>query len=560
MRLAHAGRFDEALPYLEQAHYLSPTDLGLLHALANVLQRVGRFHQAIARYAAAAAKSPDNPEVLCGWARAWLVAGDPTQAREKLSLALDIDPAVANPGAMLDMIATELKDTDAACELLAQLVASHPTNAQLQLHHACLLRDADRLGDARIAYARYASLRPDDPMAHVELARLAINSGDRTGALESLQTALDIDPDNGYTLWEQSQIAGNRLDAATLEHVRALTAAETDPEKLIALNDLFARNHDAAGEYDLAARHLIIVKALQRGIGASRDPYLPIQREHEADLMIQFVTRTWMESMRGRGNPDPSPIFVVGMPRSGTTLLQQMLSSHPEIVGIGEQTFAESSFRRALRNSGNLPIEEMPASVLREAADWHWAMIKDRVGRLGLRDDAARIIDKLPDNFVHLGWLSVAFPNATLIHCLRDPRDVAISCWRAQFSRINWTLELDHIAHRIEQHRRIMRHWRAALGTRLVELRYETLVADPEAQLRRLLAAIKLDWHPDVLAHANRKGYVRTASQYQVDAAVTARSIGHWRHYEEVLRPILPRLEAIVAQDAREATADLRLP
>jgi hypothetical protein len=202
--------------------------------------------------------------------------------------------------------------------------------------------------------------------------------------------------------------------------------------------------------------------------------------------------------------------------------------------------------------------ESLASKAVAQAAQWHLRMLDDRVKRLGIAHDAERIIDKLPDNYLLAGWLRVAFPHAAIIHCLRDPRDVALSCWQTQFARIRWGLRLEHIAHRIEQHRRLMRHWRSTIGDRLIEVRYERLVANPETEIRRVLAAVGLDWHPGVLDFADRKGYVGSASRHQVRESLHARSIGRWRNYEDALRPVLPRLEVVVAQDASEATPDLR--
>jgi hypothetical protein len=180
-------------------------------------------------------------------------------------------------------------------------------------------------------------------------------------------------------------------------------------------------------------------------------------------------------------------------------------------------------------------------------------MLDDRLRRLAIDSTSQRVVDKLPDNYMFAGWLRIAFPNAAIIHCLRDPRDVALSCWLTQFSQIQWSFELGHIAHRIEQHRRLMRHWRAAIGDHLTEVRYERLVADPETEIRRALAAIHVDWHPDVLAFSERKGFVSSASRQQVREPLHARSVERWRNYEDALQPILPRMHAIAAQDALEA-------
>jgi hypothetical protein len=243
---------------------------------------------------------------------------------------------------------------------------------------------------------------------------------------------------------------------------------------------------------------------------------------------------------------------VIGLPRSGTTLLEQMLASHPRIIGVGEQYIAAASLKHAL-DAARGSHAMLSAHAVGDAAARHLLALEKRLLRLGIQRPADRIVDKLPDNYLLAGWLRIAFPNAAIIHCLRDPRDVALSCWLTQFSDVPWSYDLHHIAHRIEQHRRLLSHWRATIGDRLIEIRYERLVADPESELRRALAAIQLDWHPDVLAFADRRGFVASASRQQVREPIHARSVARWRNYEHALQPILSRLDPIAAQDALDA-------
>ncbi|MBS0463473.1 MAG: sulfotransferase [Proteobacteria bacterium] len=559
MQLAHQGRFDEALPHLERAHRQAPSDLPLLHALASALQASGRRNAAVVRYRDAAAALPDHPEILAGWARAAWLAGNKPQAIDLLDRALALDPTLADPGGMLDMIVTEIDDPDTAAELLKLLVERRLTNASLMFLFASTMVQAEHMTDARAAFERYVLLKPKDIKAHVELSRLATIRRDRTAARLHLQAALDINPNDGPALWAAAQLEGGSLDAFALERIERLAAHESDPQRLAPLHDALSCHYDRVGDYATANAHLNRVKGIEQALVSPRNRYDPRLRSRETDAMIMLFHPPWFERMRGAGSPDVRPIFIVGMPRSGTTLLQQMLCGHPAISGIGEQKFADVGFRAAMLSAGNVPMAQMPRDVVQRASEWHIGQIDDRLRRLSLPCDTLRVIDKFPDNFMYAGWLSAVFPNAKVIHCLRDPRDVALSSWRTQFSHINWTGELDHIAHRIEQHRRMMRHWRATIAERLTELRYENLIADPEAVLRRLLQAIGLEWNAAVLEHTGRKGHIRTASQYQVETPLSSRGVGHWRNYEFALAPILPRLEAIVAQDAREATDDLRL-
>ena len=317
------------------------------------------------------------------------------------------------------------------------------------------------------------------------------------------------------------------------------------------LDDILARHYDRAGDFQAAAVHMAHLNALQAQITPPRLRYSPQLREDETDTAIREHAPSLFHRLRHAGNTDRRPVFIIGFPRSGTTLLEQMLASHPSIVGVGEQSFARASLGRALSEGGGT-MELLNATSVGNAAQWHLQKLEERLRRLSIHG-GDRIVDKLPDNYMFAGWLSIAFPHAAIIHCLRDPRDVALSCWQTQFSEITWNFKLEHIAHRIEQHRRLMRHWRSTIGHRITQIRYEHLVADPETQIRRALAAIHLDWHPDVLDFSDRKGFVSSASQQQVREPLHARSVGRWRHYEVALQSILPRLNAIAAQDALDA-------
>jgi len=278
-------------------------------------------------------------------------------------------------------------------------------------------------------------------------------------------------------------------------------------------------------------------------------------RHHESGInnAIRSQTPQLFQRLRDAGSRELRPVFVVGLPRSGTTLLEQMLASHPTIVGVGEQSIATESLNRALASAGNA-LEMLTPHSVGEAAAWHLQMLEQRMQRMGIQRRADRIVDKLPDNYLLAGWLHLVFPNAAIIHCLRDPRDVALSCWMTQFNDVHWSNDLPHIAHRIEQHRRLLRHWRTTIGDHLTEIRYERLVADPEAELRRALAAIGMDWHPDVLGFADRKGFVTSASRQQVREPIHARGVARWRNYEQALQPIIARLNAIAAQDALDVS------
>ena len=549
MQLARMGRYAEALPCLDRANRAAPTDLPILHAIANLLVLFGRGAEADERYRVAASRLPKDLGLLCGWARVSLMIGLRDQALDLFELALAIEPEYASPGGWLEGILREVADPDTTCDLLGTLADRHPEHAGLCAVRARTALANERVQDAQSAFERYHALRPDDAWALIELGGLAAARGERDAALAHFHAVLAGDPGNADALWGIAESNDWRLDSALLGAVKRAIAAGPSVRVLARLHETLAKHHDRSGEHAAAWRHAARANALSIEATPSAQRYDAGQHEARIDILVRHYTTPLFERLRDAGSADQRPVFVIGLPRSGTTLLERMLSAHPGIVGAGEQRLAEAGWKRALAASGG-SHDALSASAIDEAAAWHLQMLEQRARHLGLPAHAERNVDKLPDNYLMAGWLHLAFPNAAIVHVQRDPRDVAISGWFAQFGNVQWINELRHIAHRIEQHRRLMRHWQDTLGDRLIEVRYEDLVADPEAELRRALAAMRMEWHPDVVAFAGRKGYVATASRQQVREPVHTRSLARWRHYAGALEPILGRLDLIAAQDA----------
>ncbi|HTD29412.1 MAG TPA: sulfotransferase [Xanthomonadaceae bacterium] len=551
MQLAGMGKFAEALPHLDRASRNAPTDLPVLHMIASLLVAAGKGAEAAERYRAAASLLPDEISVLCGWARMLLLTRDIGGAIHLFSRAIAVEPDRANPGGWLEEILRETVHVETSCGVLQALVKQYPQHPGLLGVYGKALLKAKRPTDAQAAFERFRDLRQRDPMPLVWLGELALSNGDAATALAHYRAALEFNPSHAAALWGIAQANNWQLDPDMAATVERLTRTEREPRSLGGLHDILARHHDSVGNFSVAVQHAARTNALKSQVIATNKRYDPRQHEVGIDQAIRSYTPALFKRLGRAGCSDRRPVFVVGLPRSGTTLFEQMLASHPAIAGVGEQTIGAASFTRAFRAAGGNP-EKFTGDVVGEASAWHLKMLEERLQRMTEQPDAERIVDKLPDNYLLAGWLRLAFPNATIIHSLRDPRDVALSCWITQFNDMSWTNDLQHIAHRIEQHRRLMSHWRKTIGDHLIDVRYADVVADPEAQLRRTLARMGIEWHADVLRFADRKGFVATASRQQVREPIHARSIGRWRNYEDTLRPILDRLEAIHMQDAVE--------
>ena len=283
--------------------------------------------------------------------------------------------------------------------------------------------------------------------------------------------------------------------------------------------------------------------------GKSYDPQVHTRL---VDGLLATFTPQFFECVRGVGLDTERPIFIVGLPRSGTTLTEQILASHSQVYGAGELNYLRETFEALpqvygtatpLEALGPLTPTPLPNSGergwgegLRRLAEWHLA----RLGELDAH--AARVADKMPENYLYLGLIAALFPRAKLIHCRRDLRDVAVSCWMTNFRHLRWAADPEQIIHRFHEYRRLMEHWQRVLPVPMLEVDYEETVTNLEGVARRLVDWVGLEWEPACLAFHETRRPVRTASVTQVRQPVYTRSVARWKHYEEDLGSVFEQL------------------
>ncbi|MGI9465390.1 MAG: sulfotransferase family protein, partial [Aestuariivirgaceae bacterium] len=238
------------------------------------------------------------------------------------------------------------------------------------------------------------------------------------------------------------------------------------------------------------------------------------------------------------GDPSERPVFIIGMPRAGTTLCEQIIASHREADGVGEldeiknlaSQLAPQPYPAQVGQLGKNDIGNLAAKYLR------------RIDSLADRA-ALRVADKWPTNFLHLGLIAILFPNARIIHCERDPMDTCLSIYAENFSGVAYSNDLEHIGAFYRQCRRLMAHWSNVLPTPVFNLSYEDMVENQEASTRDLLDFCGLAWDPACLEFHTTKRTVKTTSMQQVRQPIYSRSIGRWKNYERHLGPLRNALE-----------------
>ncbi|HVX13304.1 MAG TPA: sulfotransferase [Pirellulales bacterium] len=413
------------------------------------------------------------------------------------------------------------------------------------------------------------ALDPQSTLAHAALASWSLQHGRVDAADQASKTALELSPEDNAAVQTRAQVLEvlGDLDTAWDLVQRLIQRGFVSMPLLILYGrmacyheqqrqalDLVTRQLNAPTHSALDRAHLHFIAAelldsLKRYDEAfeharqanelTRVPYDPGRHEATINAFIAYFTRQRLSSLPRPRDRSNKPVFIVGMPRSGTSLVEQILASHPEVHAAGESEMMNHVWQAALDALSAGP-SEYPACL-----DGLTTEQADALGQLYSRSliapnpGASCVTDKLPLNFLHVGLIAVLLPGARIIDCQRDPRDTCLSCFMTMFrAGHDFKFRLDHAAHFWRQYRRLMRHWNDAVDLPILEVSYESLIADPENQTRRMLDFLRLPWDERCLRFYESKRAVRTASLQQVRRPLYQSSLGRWRHYARHLREL----------------------
>ncbi len=584
--LRDQGKLEEAAAGFRRALELKPDYAEACNNLGNTLKDQGNLDEAVACYRRALALRPDNAEAHFNLGIVCTAQGNLDEAaacyRRTLALRPDFAEARYNLGNLLkdqgkldEAVACyrrtlELKPDYAEAHSnlgvafkeqgkLEEAVASYrralelkPDFAEVYSNLGHALKDQRKLDEAVACCRRALELKPDFAEAHGNLGIALEEIGDLQGAEACFRAALRCNPRSAFVHLKLAELLRGKLPQEDFLAQQRLLQQGPDcgeqrdlPDReRLSLHFGLAQVLDGRGEYAQAAEHLARGNALQLSEWRNRgQEYDPQEYELRINQMISVCTPEFFARVSDFGLESEVPVFVVGLPRSGTTLIEQILASHSQVFGAGEIKLATDTMV-ALGGQGADPIEglrRLDRETARRLASQHLERLR------AYSPAALRIVDKMPDNYLFLGLMAVLFPRARLIHCRRDLRDVAVSCWITNFREIRWTNDQQHIASRFYHYRRIMEHWRAVLPLPLLEVDYEETVADLEGTARRLVAWCGLEWEPRCLEFHQAKRAVSTASVVQVRQPVFRTSVGRWKHYQPALGPLFARLESLVA-------------
>ncbi|WP_207005578.1 tetratricopeptide repeat-containing sulfotransferase family protein [Trinickia mobilis] len=567
--LQEAGKFNESLDCLERVIALQPGWAEAHNNLANTARRLGRMDRAEPHYRQALTLNPSYAEAHSNLAFLLSSQGRYDEAAAEAQRAIELKPRLVD--AYLNLAEVELSRHrhDAALRALDMLGAFAPRHPAALVARAKVFNQIERLDEA-LGFARQAvTLAPHSADAHNTLATVLQALGQTDEALDHFEQAAQLPG----VLAEEALVGratllmeAGRNDEALAAFERAL---EVFPGSLPALAGRADARTFTAGDADIAALEACLAEGERRSLKdrisahfALGKAYLDIKDparafDHfDAGNCMKRASFTydsvaagqWMKRiaeaftpelfarLRGKGEPSELPVFIVGMPRSGTTLIEQIASSHPQVTGAGEL----SALRLAVEGSGLFP-DRVPGMTGEDAA----RLGRDYLSRIApLARGRARIVDKMPANFLYAGLIPLILPGARIIHSRRDPVDTCLSCYTKLFSgEQQFTYNQTELGEFYRYYERLMAHWRAVLpAQRFIEVDYEAVVDDLEGEARRLIDFLGLSWDDACVRFHENDRVVRTASVNQVRQPIYKTSKGRWRAYADRLSPLLAAL------------------
>jgi predicted Zn-dependent protease len=506
------NRIPEAEALLRRHLQEHPTDVAALRMLAEVAARIGRYHDA---------------QLLL---------------EHCLQLAPTFQGARQNYAVALHRQGNHL----AALPEVERLLVAEPHNPNYRVLHAALLAGIGEYTQAIDIYTRVLKQYPRQARIWMSYAHALKTAGQVPEGIDAYRCALKLEPGVGEVWWSLANLKTYRFTAAELAQLRAqLARPDLDAEDRFHLHFALGKALEDQADYERSFQHYQQGNAQRR----ARVHYDPERIRAHAALARQLFTTEFFAERAGAGAAADDPIFIVGLPRSGSTLIEQILASHSQVEGTMElpdvpalaQTISARAGDEALRYPQALA--RLPAGQLRTIGEEY--LQRTRIQR---KRGKPRFIDKLPNNFLHTGFIHLMLPNASIIDARRHPLGCGFSNFKQHFARgQTFTYDLAELGAYYRAYVQLMAHFDRVLPGRVHRVLYENMVEDTEAEVRRLLDYCHLPFEPGCLRFYENERAVRTASSEQVRSPIYRDAMEQWRHYEPWLGPLKESLGPMLA-------------
>lgn len=524
-------RYQEAL---EAARYAAAFRSDYAEAHGNMsfaLREMGNLDEAEVHAQKAVTLQPENPSHYLDLADVLFLAERFDEAEAALKEAQKLEPDSARILVKLAGVLERANRLPEALEAIDKALKKSPESPELHYRKGMFYFMSGMVEESETRIMHALKLKPDMAAGYGSLAEIMQTKGDMKGSYAMTRKALKFGKNNPFLYF-------------TLSKAKTFTKSDPDLKKMLD----FLKHEKAMGKLNAASLHFALFKAyedlrdykkafhhLKAGNDLKRQTisYDSSANKATVDNIIKTYGAGITKAFAGKGCKSARPIFIVGMPRSGTTLTEQIISSHPDVYGAGELT------------AMNLVDKQFSSMKPENAAAMGQAYIDAVVERYPEAGKSRHFTDKMPGNFIRIGQIVATLPDAKIIHCRRDSIDTCLSCYKQMFARgQHWSYTLEELAEQYKVYEDLMAHWRKVFPGRFLEVDYEDTVNNLEKQARRMIEFIGLPWNDACLLPHKQKRNVMTASKTQVIKPVYKTSVKGWKRYEKELQPLIKGLKA----------------
>ena len=448
------------------------------------------------------------------------------------------------------LFAKQLKDLERYGEaraVLEELISAQPNNPKAHFRLATLLGSGTMTEESAEAYRRCLELAPEHPGALLGLGHTLKTLGRQEESISAYLRCIEVHPKNGEVYYSLANLKTYRFsDAQIIAMKRRLTGGDVQAVEEVNLLFALARAYEQRGDYSTAWRYYESGNSRQRRL----INYDWQQTKTINDSLVAFYNHAFFEKTAAYGNPDPAPIFILGMPRSGSTLVEQIIASHSQVEGTGELPYIARLISSLGRNHAG---DSKHPAVLSELEANQFAALGRRYLQMADRhrpEAGPCFIDKMPNNFSRIGFIHAILPNAKIIDVRRNPMDACVGNLRQLYAKGQpFCYDQRDVGEYYLQYQRMMDHWDEVLPGQVLHVQYENIVENLELQARRILAHLELPWEDDCLNYHQTNRAVRSASSSQVRQAIYSSGIGFWKNYQPKLKELQRVLQPIIYRD-----------
>ncbi len=531
------GRYDAAISNCRTAIDLRPSDPTNHHNLAQALMYAGRREEAVQAYTQVIQYAPQDARALNNLGAAYVTVGKFTEAASCFEKATRLCPDYFDARINLARAYSEFGHPDKAVDEYRTALKLKPDDVSAHHDLASTLMMGGRVEEAEDEYRWILRSEPENNDARAGLAMVYMKTGDFDICRDLLQPILASGNEPPLAAIAYAHIApryGESREAVTL--LERIVATVDADKNLCKLHYQLGKLYESLGEYEKSFENYQTANRVQP---QTTDP---LSAAKQMSVSMRIWTPEFLARAPRAAHGSGVPVFIVGLPRSGTSLVEQILASHPDVFAAGELhelPYLTADLPEMLGT--HKPYPECLTHLTQNAVDALAGRYLDYITKLA--PGAARITDKMPSNYLHLGLIRLLFPGAKIIHCSRNPLDTCLSIYFNEFPLAAYTTDLNNLVTHYRRYRAMIRHWRDELGIAVLDLCYEELVTDPETVITRMLAYCGLEWHPDCLRFHENPRLVNTLSHDQVRRPMYRSSINRWQHYEQYIAPLIDGLK-----------------